>query len=93
MNKDIFQGKIKEISGELRKKWGALTDDDIQKTKGNAEALSGLVQQKVGLSKEQASREVNDLMSTWERKFKEGKEAASDKLNEGIDKVKNKLSH
>ncbi|WP_374075439.1 CsbD family protein [Bdellovibrio bacteriovorus] len=93
MNKDIFQGKIKEISGELRKKWGALTDDDIQKTKGNAEALSGLVQQKVGLSKEEASREVNDLMSTWERKFKEGKEAASDKLNEGIDKVKNKLSH
>lgn len=93
MNKDIFQGKIKEISGELRKKWGALTDDDIQKTKGNAKALSGLVQQKVGLSKEQASREVNNLMSSWERKFKEGKEAASNKLNKGIDKVKNRLSH
>nr|WP_295905962.1 CsbD family protein [uncultured Bdellovibrio sp.] len=93
MNKDIFQGKIKEISGELRKKWGALTDDDIQRTKGNAEALSGLVQQKVGLSKEEASRQVNDLMSSWERKFEAGKDEAADKLNAGIDKMKNKLSH
>lgn len=93
MNKDIFQGKIKEISGELRKKWGALTDDDIQKTKGNLEALSGLVQQKIGLSKEEASRQVKDFMSGLDRKFTSGADKASDKVNEKIDKIKSKLSH
>ncbi|MGZ3771337.1 MAG: CsbD family protein [Bdellovibrio sp.] len=69
MNKDIFQGKIKEISGEIKKKWGKLTDDEILKTKGNAEALSGLVQQKIGLSKEEALKQVNELMSNMEKKF------------------------
>nr|BFD60821.1 hypothetical protein CKG001_29280 [Bdellovibrio sp. CKG001]BFD64234.1 hypothetical protein BdHM001_29150 [Bdellovibrio sp. HM001] len=93
MNKDIFQGKIKEISGEIRKKWGALTDDDIQKTKGNLEALSGLVQQKIGLSKEEASRQVKDFMSGLDRKFTSGADKASDKVNEKIDKIKSKLSH
>ncbi|KYG67575.1 CsbD family protein [Bdellovibrio bacteriovorus] len=89
MNKDIFQGKIKEISGEIRKKWGELTDDEIQRTKGNSEALSGLVQQKMGLSKEEASKQVNDLMSSMEERYREG----ADKVNQGIDKMKNKLSH
>ncbi|WP_347358208.1 CsbD family protein [Bdellovibrio sp.] len=93
MNKDIFQGKIKEISGELRKKWGALTDDDIQKTKGNLEALSGLVQQKIGLSKEEASRQVTDFMSGLDRKFTGSADKATDKVNEKIDKLKDKLSH
>lgn len=90
MNKDIFQGKIKEISGELRKKWGALTDDDIQKTKGNMEALSGLVQQKIGLSKEEASKQVSEFMSRLDKKFSE---STTDKINKKIDEVKNKLSH
>ncbi|MFV8257482.1 CsbD family protein [Bdellovibrio bacteriovorus] len=93
MNKDIFQGKIKEISGELRKKWGALTDDDIQKTKGNMEALSGLVQQKIGLSKEEASKQVSEFMTSIDRKFENKTESAADKVNSKIDDIKNKLSH
>lgn len=89
MNKDVFQGKIKEMSGELRKKWGELTDDDIKKTKGNAQALQGLVQQKVGLSKEEAQREVNSFMNTFAQKYEKGVA----KLNHGIDQVKDKFSH
>lgn len=93
MNKDIFQGKIKEISGELRKKWGGLTDDDIEKTKGNLEALAGLVQQKMGLSKEEAANQVKDLMSSLDKKYEQGTESAMKKINEGIDKIRNKFSH
>lgn len=69
MNKDIFQGKIKEISGEIKKKWAALTDDEILRTKGNIEALSGLVQKKIGLSRDEANKQVNDIMSSMDKKF------------------------
>lgn len=89
MNKEIFQGKIKEISGELRKKWGTLTDDDIEKTKGNLQALQGLVQQKAGLSKEEAEKQVGEFMSTLDKKYEEG----VSKLNAGINKIKDKFSH
>lgn len=93
MNKDVFQGKIKEISGELKKKWGALTDDDIKRTEGNTEALSGIIQQKMGLSKEEASRQVNDFMTSMSGRFEEKKDTVGDKINEGIDKIKNKMKH
>lgn len=69
MNKDIFQGKIKEISGEIKKKWADLTDDEILKTKGNIEALSGLVQKKLGLSRDEATKQVNDIMSSMDKKY------------------------
>lgn len=86
MNKDIIEGKLKEFSGEVRKKWGQLTDDEVQKTKGNAEALSGLVQQKFGMSKEKASAEVGDFFNSFEKKY-------SSKLNEKIDSIKSKIGH
>lgn len=86
MNKDIIEGKFKEFKGELRKKWGQLTDDEVQKTKGNAEALSGLVQQKFGLTKEEATEQVGEFMSSFEKKY-------SSKLNEKIDTLKNKIGH
>ncbi|MGZ3774530.1 MAG: CsbD family protein [Pseudobdellovibrionaceae bacterium] len=80
MNKDIFQGKIKEISGEIKKKWGVLTDNEILQTKGDIEALSGLVQKKVGLSKDQASKQVNELMSAMDKKYGSDKGKGTEKL-------------
>ncbi len=89
MNKEIFDGKFKEISGELKKKWGQLTDDDIRKTQGNAEALAGIVQQKMGLEKDEASRNVSELLKGMERKFSPQK--ISDVVNEKVDKMKQKI--
>lgn len=93
MNKDIFQGKLKEISGEIKKKWGKLTDDDITRTEGNVEALSGVVQQRMGLSKEEASRQTNEFMTSMSSRYETTKDSLGDKLNDGIDKVKNKIKH
>jgi uncharacterized protein YjbJ (UPF0337 family) len=89
MNKDIFEGKFKEISGEIKKKWGQLTDDDIRKTKGNAEALAGIVQQKLGLEKDEAARNVSEVLKGLERKFAPQK--VSDSVNAKVDKLKQKI--
>ncbi|MNJ99878.1 hypothetical protein D3C87_176590 [compost metagenome] len=90
MNLDMFQGKFKEVSGEIKKKWGSLTDDEIMKTKGNMEALTGLVQQKLGISKEEASKQVSETMKSLEEKYGQ---SFSDKVNQKIDEIKNKFSH
>lgn len=89
MNKDIFEGKFKEISGEIKKKWGELTDDDIRKTKGNAEALSGIVQQKIGMEKDEAARNVSAFMEDLERRFSSHK--VTDSVNKKVDKLKRKI--
>lgn len=92
MNQDVFNGKIKEISGELKKKWGQLTEDEIGKTKGNLESLAGLVQQKYGVAKEQAAKDVTEFMQRFEKKDDDVTRQASDRVNEKIDNMKDRLS-
>jgi len=59
MNKDIFEGKWKEMKGQTREWWGKLTDDDLEQAAGNAEQIVGLLQQKYGYTREQAEEEFN----------------------------------
>ena len=59
MNKDIFEGKWKEMRGQLKEWWGKLTDDELEQANGNAEQIVGLLQQKYGYTREQAEKEFN----------------------------------
>lgn len=65
MNKDIIAGKWKEIKGDLRKAWGNVTDDEWEKTKGDATAIAGILQQKYGFAKEDASDKVGKFMERY----------------------------
>lgn len=68
LNKDVIKGKIKEIKGDLRVKWGQLTDDDVAEIRGNAEKLIGILQKRYGYTREQAEREYNDWADRQEKK-------------------------
>jgi uncharacterized protein YjbJ (UPF0337 family) len=59
MNKDIFEGKWKEMRGQVKEWWGKLTDDDLEQAGGNAEQIVGLLQQKYGYTRERAEEEFN----------------------------------
>jgi uncharacterized protein YjbJ (UPF0337 family) len=59
MNWDQVEGKWKEMSGSVKSKWGALTDDDVAKINGNRQELEGKIQSKYGKTKEEAKAEVN----------------------------------
>jgi uncharacterized protein YjbJ (UPF0337 family) len=59
MNKDIFEGKWKEMRGQVKEWWGKLTDDDLEQVGGKADQLIGLLQQKYGYTKEHAEEEFN----------------------------------
>ena len=62
MNKDIFEGKWKEMKGQTKEWWGKLTDDDLEQTGGKAEQLIGLLQQKYGYSREKAEQEFDQRL-------------------------------
>lgn len=70
MNKDIFEGKWKEVRGQIKEWWGKLTDDDLEQTGGNAEQIIGLLQQKYGYTRQNAEEEFN-------QRIKEVKEAVA----------------
>lgn len=64
MNKDIFEGNVKQFVGEAKKQWGELTDDELTEAKGDREKLVGLIQEKYGISKDEAEKQVED----WQEK-------------------------
>jgi uncharacterized protein YjbJ (UPF0337 family) len=65
MNTDIVKGKWAEIRGALRQKWGKLTDSDYDQIAGNQDRLIGLLQQRYGYEREQAEREVQEVLNKY----------------------------
>ncbi len=60
MNRDIFEGKWKQFRGDVRKKWGELTDDDLAQINGDRDKLAGKLQERYGMAKEEADRQIDD---------------------------------
>ena len=65
MNWDIVEGKWKEAAGEAKSKWGKLTDDDLTTVAGNRDQLIGKLQERYGMVKDQAEKQLAD----FERSF------------------------
>jgi len=59
MNWDQIEGKWKQIRGQAKQQWGKLTDDDLDTMAGKREQLIGKVQEKYGIAKEEAERQVD----------------------------------
>ncbi|MBI3476290.1 MAG: CsbD family protein [Acidobacteria bacterium] len=62
MNSDQLQGKWKQVKGTVKERWGKLTDDDVDVVNGQSEQLIGKVQERYGIAKEEAQRQVDDWM-------------------------------
>ncbi len=63
---DKVAGKWKQLSGDVRSKWGNLTDDDLIQISGEREKLVGKIQERYGIAKDEANRQLDD----WSRKLK-----------------------
>ena len=59
MNEDTLKGKWHQIKGEVKSRWGQLTDDDLDRVEGDAEKLIGRVQERYGYARDDAKREVD----------------------------------
>jgi len=66
MNWETVKGTWMQTKGAVRKQWGKLTDDDLDVIAGERERLVGKIQERYGIAKEEAERQVAgwDLPST-----------------------------
>jgi uncharacterized protein YjbJ (UPF0337 family) len=67
MNEDILKGQWKQIRGQVKEWWGVLTDDDLDKINGRRDRLIGMLQEKYGFTKDQATRELDDHLAMLKR--------------------------
>ena len=64
MNQDRIEGNWKQFKGKIKEQWGKLTDDDMDVFEGRREQLLGRIQERHGITSEQAEIQVKD----WEKK-------------------------
>lgn len=65
MNWTQLAGQWHQVAGQVKSKWAKLTDDDVQNVAGKQEQLVGKIQERYGILKEDAERQVDE----WIAKF------------------------
>ena len=66
MNWDQIAGNWKQVKGVVREKWGKLTDDDVDVIAGKRDILLGKIQERHGIAREEAEKQLKD----WEASLK-----------------------
>jgi len=62
MNKDTIEGNWKQLKGKVKEQWGKLTDDDFDVIAGKRDQLLGRIQERHGISRDEAEQQVK----AWE---------------------------
>lgn len=68
MNEEMIKGKWTEMKGEILSQWGKMTNDELDKTSGNAVSILGLIQQKYGAGKEEVEEKLKGIMERFSQK-------------------------
>ena len=58
MNEDTIKGQWKQIKGKVKEQFGKLTDDDLQELEGHRDYLIGKIQERYGVAKDEAEKQV-----------------------------------
>jgi len=59
MDWNRIEGNWKQFKGQAKEKWGRLTEDDLDVINGRQEQLEGKIQERYGLAKDQAKKDVD----------------------------------
>ena len=62
MNTDMIKGNWKQLKGSAQAHWGKLTDDDLTVAAGNIEILRGRIQERYGIAKEEAQKQLDEFL-------------------------------
>jgi uncharacterized protein YjbJ (UPF0337 family) len=80
MNENVIKGKWLKLRGEVQKAWGKLTDDELDRTKGDMKAIGGLIQQRYGETQEKYGTKLDEIMKRVEQNKDEKIESIKDKI-------------
>ena len=87
-NQQTLEGNWNEIAGKLRSKWGQLSNDDLEKFKGDTSQLIGLIQRKTGEARDKIETYVDQLASEGSSGLNRTMEAASTYASHAVESAR-----
>lgn len=71
MNEDRMQGNWNQVKGKVKEQWGKLTDDDLDVIAGRRDQLYGKIQERHGVARDEAEKQVKDFERRYPDTFSE----------------------
>jgi len=78
INAQELQGQWNKLRGQVKEKWGQLTDDDLQISGGNIDQLVGKIQSRTGEGREAIEKFLTDLTGKGGSTISQAAEKVSD---------------
>jgi uncharacterized protein YjbJ (UPF0337 family) len=75
MNWEQIEGKWKQSAGVVKQKWGRLTDDDLTVIAGKKDELVGKIQERYGIAREAAQKQVEEFTRDYNSDVNRDREA------------------
>ena len=63
MNSGRIEGKLRQVKGAIKERWGKLTHDEVELIAGQREKLIGVIQGRYGQTREEAEARVDYLQA------------------------------
>ncbi|MCO5171359.1 MAG: CsbD family protein [Planctomycetes bacterium] len=73
MNWTQIEGRWEQVKGKVRDMFGKLTDDDVERIKGNKDKFAGALKERYGYEKEEADSHLQRFADSLREPAKSGK--------------------
>jgi len=88
INAQELQGQWNNLRGQVKERWGQLTDDDLQIQGGNVDQLVGRIQQRTGEGREAIEKFLTDLTSRGSSAVSQAAEAVGNYAQQAGDRLR-----
>lgn len=72
LTREELQGTWTQLKGQIRERWGQITDDELQQVHGDAEQLMGFLQKKTGQSRQELESFIRQAMDKGQQVMNRG---------------------
>jgi uncharacterized protein YjbJ (UPF0337 family) len=62
MNWDEIEANWLKVKGEIKERWGRLTDDDLDVISGKRDKLAAEIQRKYAIAEDEANEEIEEFL-------------------------------
>jgi len=92
-NAEQLAGSWNQIKGKLKEKWGQLSDNDLERFKGNIDQLVGHLQQKTGQTRQDIESFLADAAGAASGVMQKAKEMATEYTSKAAGTVQEQYEH
>lgn len=88
-----LEGRWDELKGSLQKRWGQLTDDELQEAKGSSTELVGAIERKTGETRAEIEDFLENFLASGESVVRQAMDTASEYAGQASEAVRDQYDH